>query len=222
MYDENKPSLEELAHYGVLGMKWGHRRAATGKQIKAARKHLKAKSTAYRKVSKQLDALPEGSAKRKQVENKLRVLHQAYLKNPDRVIAARMTRGEKWLSVISLSETPVGLATSVGQIATTSAVSRRIEQKQDTGAYNKIDMKAPVRKHLGLQKSRGLALAGTSLVPGLVKSLGAKASTAILQKATVNRAAAKLIKPQAIGSTAAKLKYAKVGLRGAHKITTMK
>jgi hypothetical protein len=126
---------DELAHSGVLGMKWGHRKSANGSQIRTARRNL----------SKQLDdidtqrgiakAAGKGTRKRTAENNKLDTMKVSFLKNPDRVIAARMTRGEKIAALIITAPTygTVGAAA----IAGTSAASRRIELKQQTGQYNK-------------------------------------------------------------------------------------
>jgi hypothetical protein len=130
---------EELAHYGVLGMKWGRNRAkATGSDIRSARRSVNKQAEA---VSKQVDKVrraPTGSAKKKE-SMRLDKMDAAYLKNPDRVIAARMTRGEKAASIVlsSLIVPGLGAIAGAGAIAGTSARSRRIERKQETGAYDK-------------------------------------------------------------------------------------
>lgn len=92
---ERSPSPGELIHYGVVGMKWGKRKKATAKDIYTARARL----------------MKDGAAVPKQ--------------DSDRIIAARMTRGEKVVSVLLTG--PIGLTA----IAATSGVSRRIEYKQD-------------------------------------------------------------------------------------------
>lgn len=126
---DEKPSLEDLKHYGVLGMKWGQRKTASGKEILAARRRL-AKDQQHRlgQMDKLLDT-KRGSKERKSAEKKLADMYASFLKDPDRVIAARMTRGEKFAALIIGG--PIGLA----GIAATSAHSRRIEAKQDAKAY---------------------------------------------------------------------------------------
>ena len=209
---------DELAHHGVLGMKWGQRQSATGSQIKSARKRLKAKTTAYRAESKKLDSMASESAKRKSFEDKLKKNHQAYLKDPDRVIAARMTRGEKFAAILMSPGGPAGALPAATVIAATSAASRRIEYKQDTGAYNKTPTR--VKKHVGLHKVRTAAVVGAFAAPAIIQTVGSTFSMAVAGKAAGNRAAAKAA-PRGIGSVANKLKYIKPK-GGVHKITTLK
>jgi len=54
----------------------------------------------------------------------------ARLKNPDRVLSTRMTRGEK--AALLILFTPV---IGIAAISGTSAQSRRIERKQDKNKY---------------------------------------------------------------------------------------
>lgn len=127
-YGEVKPSLDEFAHYGVLGMKWGkHRAKATPTEIRKAR----------RNVRNQMEKLSDKKAEVKRTgkgEKQLAKMKTDFLKNPDRVVAARLTRGEK--AVIMILAGPAA-PISIAAIGSTSAISRRIERKQETGAYNK-------------------------------------------------------------------------------------
>lgn len=210
---------DELLHFGIKGMKWGHRKVANGTQIKKARAKLKKRSAAYREQSKKLDSMAPGSAKRTAFEKKLARQHQAYLKDPARVIAARMTRGEK-VSSLLLSGSPLSTAATLGTIAATSAVSRRIEYKQQHGGYNKLPKGGP-QKRIGFQRGRTAVVTGALLAPALLTVVGKTASSAIITKAAANRNAAKVLKPKAIGSAAQKIAYAaKRG--GVHKITTLR
>jgi hypothetical protein len=138
MIDDEKPSLEELRHYGVLGMKWGKTRAqATGDEIRVARANVNKEAAKYNKAANDLVRTTKGrSPERAAGKEKLADMKIEFLKNPDRVTAARLTRGEKAiLGVFAL--TGVGAAVPLAGIAVTSAHSRRIERKQETGAYNK-------------------------------------------------------------------------------------
>lgn len=218
---DEKPPLDELAHFGVLGMKWGHRKAATGTEIKDARSRLKVQSSAYRQQSKKLDTTT--GARKKALENRLRKSQQAYLNNPDRIIAARMTRGEKLVSlVLGSAEAGVGIGAAAAGIAGTSAVSRRIEFKQDNGGY-KVKKNAKVQKRIGYdQLARPLIQAGAAAAPSILTIVGSSTAASIGARAATNRAAAKAAPKNAIGSAAAKLKFAKAGRGGAFKITTMK
>lgn len=111
-------------------MKWGKSRAqGSTAQIKAARGRKYATKAvinkADAKAAKIADA-GERAVKNKEVQK----MKTAQLKNPDRVLAERLTRGEKAAALIILTP-PVALAA----IAATSAYSRRIERKQEKNKY---------------------------------------------------------------------------------------
>lgn len=130
--EEYKPSLEELAHYGVLGMKWGKTRArANGAQIRQARRRLGKEQADLFEKQDAVKSLQKGTSARAKGEKELAKQTTAFLNNPDRVTATRLTRGEK--AVLLVLGGPVGAA----GIALTSGVSRRVERKQDLGKYNK-------------------------------------------------------------------------------------
>lgn len=124
---------DSLAHYGVKGMKWGQRTKGSSYDIKKARERVfegQGKLAEARREMKKTHKSNKPAAAEKYAQMKTE-----FLKNPDRVLATRMTRGEKiYASLASLPTGGVGAAIAIG---TTSAVSRRIEYKQETGAYDK-------------------------------------------------------------------------------------
>lgn len=127
-YEEQDPN--DLEHVGVLGMKWGHRKTGTGGQIYAARGRVKRQRSdiANQKIVVNKSSNDVNAHNKQTV--KLNEMKSSYLKNPDRVISARMTNGEKVVAFFLTG--PVAL----GAIAGTSARSRAIENKQDKIKYN--------------------------------------------------------------------------------------
>lgn len=128
-----------IAHYGVLGMKWGQTRTKGDRaDILAARKRVgvqQRRFTAQKRVLRK--AKKSGNEARiNKHEKKLSDLKVDFLKNPDRVLATRLTKGEKAAALI-LTLPSTGAVGGLAAIATSSAISRRIEQQQETGAYDK-------------------------------------------------------------------------------------
>lgn len=131
---EKSPTPAELYHHGVLGMKWGHRKKATGTEIRSARKRLAVKQQQINVKLDKITTTKRGTAERKNAIADANKAHNAYLKDPDRVVAVRMTRGEKAVALLFAGPTA---GVSLASIAASSAASRRIEQKQNTGGYKK-------------------------------------------------------------------------------------
>lgn len=131
-FDEGKPSLEDMArygatdleHYGTKGMKWGVRKKVTGRDIRSARARLGLEQDKL--FNKARDVKATGRGQKAYEKQKT-----AFLNNPDRVLATKLTKGEKAAQVILAG--PIGLVT----IGAVSAYSRNIAKKQATGAYNK-------------------------------------------------------------------------------------
>lgn len=132
MFVEENPaaSLDEvLQHYGVLGMKWGkHRAKADASEIRGARHRVQGQAMNLHNAKKAASRIKD-SAQREAAQSEVAKQKVAFLNNPDRVVAARLTRGEKAVGLL--------LGFGVAPIAVTSAASRRIERKQELGKYNK-------------------------------------------------------------------------------------
>jgi len=126
-----KPELEDLIliHYGKLGMKWGHRKSGGASDIRAARRALKPGAEKVKAAKRDVRKTGKGSAERVIAQAHLAKVKTAHLKNPNRVLATRMTRGEKTAAILLVQG-------GLGAVLATSAISRRIEYKQDTGQYD--------------------------------------------------------------------------------------
>lgn len=134
---QEQRGLDFLEHHGVLGMKWGHRKRASTVQIKAARGRVATEKNKLDRAESKAAHLKDPK-QRAAAEKNVAKMKLHFLNNPDRVASARMTRGEKAVSIIlGLSVVGVGVAPGLAVISGTSARSRRIERKQETGAYTK-------------------------------------------------------------------------------------
>ncbi|AWN05874.1 hypothetical protein SEA_CRICKO_8 [Streptomyces phage CricKo] len=128
---DRSPSPGELAHYGVKGMKWGVRKGQSGKQIRAARRRVASEHAKLEVQVDKVDDMKRGTAERARGEKQLEKATRDFLNNPDRVTAARTTKGEKIAAVLIAG--PVGLTA----VAATSVTTRVIDYKQRSGAYNR-------------------------------------------------------------------------------------
>lgn len=130
--EEDKPSIDTLVHFGVLGMKWGHRTKAGPSQIHGARKRVAKDNIAFEAQKIKVGQQKKNSRAHVTESKKLAVMKADRLRNPDRVISTRMTRGEKFAALaLSVLAAPVALPVAVGAIGVTSAKSRTRERKLD-------------------------------------------------------------------------------------------
>lgn len=99
MYDTQKPSLDELQHYGKKGMKWGVTNRPSTVQIKSARRrnveNVQKLMDAEDKVTTAKTASAKASAQKTYDK-----MTKEYEKNPDRVTSRYFTRGEQLVSVV--------------------------------------------------------------------------------------------------------------------------
>lgn len=122
--NEVNPPLEDaLAHYGVKGMKWGVRKASgsrpSGKDIMTARKNVKAGEKAIRSQKKVVRKTKDPNQKEAE-KAKLGDLKSAHLKNPDRLTALHMTKGEAVVNALLA-------ANGHSKYVTASLISKEIE-----------------------------------------------------------------------------------------------
>lgn len=120
----------ELVHYGVKGMKWGVRKAASTREVFGARARLQVKQHEYSNQKRRVRKAKSATAKAKQ-KAKLNKMKIDFLNDPDRVTASRLSTGEK--VVATLLAGPIG----IGAVGVASYTSRVIDARQRTGYYNK-------------------------------------------------------------------------------------
>ena len=97
-YGEEKPPLEELAHYGTKGMKWGHRKKYSAQEIHDARAR---QNSRLNEVNNQAHKLNLATGKSKDTAAKQYAkLYNDLQTNKDAAVAARMTKGEKAATLI--------------------------------------------------------------------------------------------------------------------------
>lgn len=120
-----KPSLEELSHYGVKGMRWGVRKKYSAADIRAARSRQKGRldefTTARKAHAKSLST--NDGRKIGSTGATMDAKRRALLRHPDRAVALRMTRGEK--AVTAILGGPLGVVA----IGVTSAAVKGVERK---------------------------------------------------------------------------------------------
>lgn len=126
-----------LEHYGVKGMKWGHRKATTA-DIHDARIRLADKSVKIAKQKQRVKSAKKAGKSTTNAEAKLHELKTDYLKSPDRLTASRLTKGEKVaVGLLSAAGGPVGLA-ALGLNRGIEGVARStVAKRQASGYYDK-------------------------------------------------------------------------------------
>ena len=119
----NPPMEEALAHYGVKGMKWGVRKASgsrpSGKDIKSARKNVAAGEKDIRSQKRVVRKTKDPAAKEAE-KAKLGKMKDAHRKNPNRLTALHMTKGEQAVNAILALN-------GQGKFVTANLLSREIE-----------------------------------------------------------------------------------------------
>lgn len=128
----DKPDLNELAHYGVKGMKWGHRKRYTSQDIRDARIRNNSRVNGLVRASEEVSyqtSLNPNSKKAKAAVRDYGKLTADFLKSPDRATALRMTTGEKAVAAILMIAAP-GPGTLGVAIGSTVRVRERKAQEK--------------------------------------------------------------------------------------------
>lgn len=128
----DKPDLNELAHYGVKGMKWGHRRKYTSQDIRDARIRNNSRVNMLARAAEEFNfqtSLNPNSKKTKAALRDFKTIEADFLKNPDRATALRMTTGEKAaLAVLAVGVPGPGTGIAIST-STTRVLARRSQEK---------------------------------------------------------------------------------------------
>jgi len=97
---DDKPSLEELMHFGVKGMRWGERKAPkpTTADIHAARGRHNDRINQLHTLNAQ--SVGASQAKRRQLAQKVSKIADEGLKSGDVSVASRATTGEKVVAAL--------------------------------------------------------------------------------------------------------------------------
>lgn len=125
IFGDAKPSLEELAHHGVKGMQWGVRKTrSTSAEIHTARARQTSRHETLRRLTKTAQTAKSPSVRAAAAKQQQKVTKDI-LTNEDRVVAARMTTGEKAAHLILLGPVSMVTLTAAGDRA------RRTERMTD-------------------------------------------------------------------------------------------
>lgn len=118
--DEEKPSLEELRHTGVKGMKWGVRKKrSTTQEIIGARMRQHSRFNSFVESTGASTDPTTSAAARAAADKKAKLVERQFNTSEDRVTANRMTSGEKVL-------TAIGIVLTAGAAAPVVIVERTV------------------------------------------------------------------------------------------------
>lgn len=121
-----KPSLDELAHHGVKGMKWGKRKKYSTQDIHDARTRQSARTNELHRTADKLNLATAKGGNAKEADrlakNLIKQEHELNT-NKDAAVALRMTKGEKAVTLI------IGGPFGAVAIGANSAIANRVEKK---------------------------------------------------------------------------------------------
>jgi hypothetical protein len=131
---QDKPDILTMIHSGVKGMKWGVRKkTSTSSEIKDARVRQAVRERRLASATDQLNLVSAGSnaAAKKAAVKKFQQAHKDLLTSEDRVVAARMTKGDKWLQVFALG--PLAAVTIPALALHAKAVEKNVDKQRQSG-----------------------------------------------------------------------------------------
>lgn len=151
MSDTDLTPEEWLAHYGVKGMRWGHRKApdavgaasnrpkVTSKDIHDARERTAVRRRAINAQVDKVNAAAANGASKREFTKEAKTLEKMsvdFLKNPDRATALRMTTGERVAAGIIAVALPGGGTAGVAAGAAIRVAVRKHLEKDVQAAQN--------------------------------------------------------------------------------------
>lgn len=119
-----------LEHFGVKGMKWGVRRdKPSTNAIISARTRVAGRQRQLQSQADKLNLATSEKSRNKEAKTFAK-MEADFLKSPDRVTAARMTRGEKYiLGFLAVGVPGVGTAAAAGAVAGRTVARKAVERQ---------------------------------------------------------------------------------------------
>lgn len=130
-----KPSLDDLVHYGTKGMKWGVRKAnPTTTEIRDARLRQRGRESRFDNAIIDLNLARTDRDVKSAVKRYNKAVTDLST-SEDAVTAQRLTKGEKW--TLAILSGPVGLAVIGGQALVVKSTAKRVDRNREKVSKSK-------------------------------------------------------------------------------------